>query len=305
MARLSRFAIAAVTSTAITLLLTYGTYSLHLWVGGHLSVRDFILRSLLPFPIVVGLVAGLWPSPHLRRSPLTASAIGAVVGLAYGYLAPRVLFSHAMGQWLVIEWEIDFAALVCAITAGTCAMLLSVTARSRLALMAAAILVLIAVLVPGPAFDLINRNHELTVAIVIPCKAVATKDEPHVLTNGYSTPVDVGGVTDHVMRLIRDEGITGQYRVSHLYRQGHGTQALVVIVLNQPVVSEVQLPQPCGGNVIYLQQPDGWKKIPAQFPAVGLSLTLRPPISDRALGGLTINEAGGWSTGFEIWKAAN
>lgn len=58
MARLSRFAIAATISTAIILLLTFGTYSLHLWAGGHLSVRDFILRSFVLLPVVVGLAAG-------------------------------------------------------------------------------------------------------------------------------------------------------------------------------------------------------------------------------------------------------
>ncbi len=61
MARLSRFAIAAVSSTAIILLLTLGTYSLHLWIGGHLSVRGGTLRYFLYLPVVLGLLAALWP----------------------------------------------------------------------------------------------------------------------------------------------------------------------------------------------------------------------------------------------------
>src|SRR5216683_6469100 len=100
MARLLRFTIAAATAAAIILLLTFGTYSLHLWVGGHLSVRDFILRSFALFPILVGLVAGMWPSRRGSCPPLVAGATGAVIGLAYGYLVPRVMFSHSLGHWL-------------------------------------------------------------------------------------------------------------------------------------------------------------------------------------------------------------
>jgi hypothetical protein len=308
MARLLRFTIAAATSTAILLLLTFGTYTLHLWAGGHLSVRDVIIRSFVLFPIIVGLAAGMWPSPRLTRPPLAAGATGAVIGLAYGYLAPRVMFLHAMGHWLgfgALGWQFDLAALVCAFVAGTCAMLLSITARSRLVIGTAVVLVLTAVLFPAPTFDLINHNQELTVAVVIPYSAGAVTNKPNVVADVYATPVDVDSVTNRVLGLLRDEGITGQYRVSDLYREGHGRQVLAVVVLSQPIISKVQLQEPHGGDVIYLQQPDGWKKIPPQLPTVGRSLTLEPPIAEDAIAGLTINGVGGWSTGFEIWKTTN
>ena len=84
MARLLRFTMAAAAAAAIVLLLTFGTYSLHLWVGGHLSVRDFVLRSFVLFPVLVGLVAGMWPSSRGNYPPLVAGATGAVIGLVYG-----------------------------------------------------------------------------------------------------------------------------------------------------------------------------------------------------------------------------
>lgn len=313
LARWRRFAIAGVSSSAIVLLLTLGTYALHLWVGDHPHpLRDQIIGLFEFFPIVVGLVAAMWPSPRLSRPPLAAGAAGAVMGFVYGYVVPRVEiaeWTHAMEyrNWRVfglISWEIDIAILVCGVTAGTCALLLSLTARSRPVIATVAILILTAVLVPVPAFDLINHNQELTVAVVIPYSPDAA-NEPDVTADVYSTPVDAGRLTHRVLGWLRDEGITGHYRVSELWRFGHGKQVLAVIVLNQPVVSKVELQQPRGGDVIYLQQPDGWKKIPPQVPTLGRSLALEPPVTKDALAGLTADDAGGWSESFEIGKTTN
>ena len=59
-----------------------------------------------------------------------------------------------------------------------------------------------------------------------------------------------------------------QCRVSELDRFGRGKQVLVVIVINQPVVCKVALPQPRGGDLIYRQEPHGWEKIPPQVPTL-------------------------------------
>ena len=188
MKRLLRFGIAAATATAIILLLTFGTYSLHLWVGGHIGIRDFTFHCFILFPVIVALVASLWPSPRLNRSPLVSGATGLVVGLAYGYLAPRVAFSRAFGHWQgfgPISWPIDLPALVCGVVAGACAMLLSITARSRLVIAVTAILVLAAVLVPAPTFDLVSHNQELTVAVVTADSPRGTQDKPDVIADVY------------------------------------------------------------------------------------------------------------------------
>ena len=139
-------------------------------------------------------------------------------------------------------------------------MLLSITARSRLVIATAAILVLTAVLLPASTFDLINPNQELTVAVVIPYSAGAVTNKPNVLADVYSSPVDVGALTNRVLGLLRDEGITGQYRVSDLYRDGHGKQVLAVVVINQPIVSEVQPQEIRGRDVIYLQTATGGRR---------------------------------------------
>jgi len=297
MARLFRFAISVATSTAIILLLTLGAYALHLWVGGLQWHRDLVLRELVLFPIVVGVVAGIWPSTRLRCTPFVAGATGAVVGLVYGYCVDRVVFARlflSMGYWEwrvfgPIGWEIDLEVLVCAVVAGICAILLSITARSRLIIATAVILVLTALFVPAPTSDLINHNQELTVAVVIPADAT---NEPDVRGDLYSSPLDVGSVTNRVLGLLRDNGIRGQYRVAILYRFGRGKQALAVIVLTRPVLSNVQLHQPRGSDVIYVQESEGWKQIPPHVPTLDRSLTLEPLDLKDALGHLVVEGIG-------------
>ena len=309
MARFLRFAYATTSSAAIFLLLTFGTYSLYPWVGIYRYDRETILQFFALLPVVVGLVAQMWPSPHRCCPPFAAAAAGAFVGLAYGYVAPRVviarwLLSHGIWNWQFLgptRWELDLTVLVFAIVAGTSALLLSITARSRPVLATVAILILTALLVPVPAFDLINHNQELTVAVAIPYSTSAA-NEPDATADVDPTAVEAGRLTHHVLGWLREEGITGQYQVYEQTRFGHGKQVLAVIVFNQPVVSKVELPQPRGSDVIYLQQPDVWKKIPPHVPTLGRSFTLEPTGDKDLLAGLTIDRMGGISMKSFIWK---
>lgn len=311
MARFLRFAYATTSSAAIILLLTLGTFSLYPWVRAYRYDPESILQLFALFPVIVALVAQVWPSPHRGCPPFAAGAAGVVIGLVYGYVAPRVviarwLLSTGYWNWRIlgpIRWEIDLTVFVFAIVAGTCALLLSITARSRPVIATVAILILISVLVPVPTFDLINHNQELTVAVAISYNRDTTS-ERDATADVDSTSVEYSGLTHHVLGLLRNEGITGQYRVSEQERFGYGKQVLVVIVLNQPVVSKVELPQPRGGDVIYLQQPDGWKKIPPHVPTLGRSLTLEPPDEKDWLAGFSIDEVGGLRASSAIWKTS-
>jgi hypothetical protein len=306
MARFLRFAYAATSCAAIFLLLTFGTYSLYPWVRAYRYDPESILQLFALFPVIVALVAQLWPSPHRCCPPFAAGAAGAVIGLVYGYVAPRVVIAWWLGYWDwrflgPIVWELDVTVLAFAIVAGTCALLLSVTARSRAVIVTVAILLLTAVLVPVPTFDLINHNQELTVAAAISYNPDTTS-EPDATADVDSTSAEDSRLAHHVLGLLRNEGIPGQYRVSEQDRFGHGKQALVVIVLNQPVVSKVELPQPRGGEVIYLQQPDGWKRIPPQVPTLGRSLTLEPPDNKDWLARFSIDEVGHLRMSSAIWN---
>lgn len=310
MARLSRFAIALIASAAIILLLTFGTYALRFWVGGSLTVRDFIFRSLVFCPISVGLVAALWPSPHLKRGTLVAGTTGAFIGLAYGWIAPHVMYWRSfpdLGFSVFFHFmflDADIAALLCSGIAAACAILLSITARGRTVLTTVAVLLIVTAFVPGPIFDLLTQNQELTVALVAPKGVPNSPVSPEVTADVYATPMNVGTETARVLQLLRDNSISGEFHVVDLHRLGHGKQVLVVIVIKQPILSRIELAEPNGANLIYVQQHDGWTEVPTQVPRLDRAVSLKPAGEDGIVD-ITISGASGRSSAFRVWKSYN
>jgi hypothetical protein len=184
-------------------------------------------------------------------------------------------------------------------------MLLSISSRRRYVLVSVAILLIAAVLVPGPVFDIVTHNQELTLAIVVPRDSAAPGAKPDVIADIYATPMDVGAETGHALQSLRDAGMTDSYQVKELFRQGHGKRVLVVIAITQPVFGKVELYEPSGANLIYVQGPDGWKKIPSQVHTLDRSVAVEPPLGENAIALLRVTEANGLTTGFEVWKASN
>jgi hypothetical protein len=113
-------------------------------------------------------------------------------------------------------------------------------------------LMTIAAVVPGTAYNFICHNQELTLAIVTPQTTQAARP-PEVTQRIDVQRIDVGPMTNRVLRSIFQAGITGNYQVVHLYRQGHGKKVLLVAVINGPVASEVKLYEPDGADLIYLK----------------------------------------------------
>src|ERR1039458_4723633 len=121
MARFSRFAIAAIVSIFVTvLLLTFGTAALRHWSGATSHLRDVLVRCFIALPIVMGILALLWPSR--KQSILLVVTVGLVTGLAYGYLAVRVFYCQSVGCWQILvqetlsffnplSWDIDLQAI--------------------------------------------------------------------------------------------------------------------------------------------------------------------------------------------------
>jgi hypothetical protein len=274
MGRLFRFALAAILTVAVSLFVTYGSYALGLWAGGHRFRLEQVLRLGVLLPIFVGLVAALWPLRKLNWSALKAGIAGAALGLTYGYLAVRVMFWLDLKSWgspghsvfLRIVWSLDLETMVCGAVAGACAVLLTTTSRTRNVLLTVALFLIGGILIPGPVFDLVTHNQEFTVAVVTPQRH--GPHPPEVEENGPVRSVDASAVSSHVMQLLRNAGITGNYQVAQLYRQGHGKQVLAVIVIGGLVTKAAHLPEPRGTDVIYLQELGGWKQIPSAVPTL-------------------------------------
>lgn len=63
------------------------------------------------------------------------------------------------------------------------------------------------------------------------------------------------------------------------WRQIYGTgrtNSHAVIVLDHPVTSRVELPEPDGVSVVYIQRQDGWEKYPYTAPTLKRTISLQP-----------------------------
>jgi len=68
-------------------------------------------------------------------------------------------------------------------------------------------------------------------------------------------------VTDHEMDLLREMGVRGQLQPWGGAGAPPGSMR-AVIVMYRPIHADVDLPKPLDGDVMYLQTPNGWRKIP-------------------------------------------
>ena len=302
MARLFRFALAAILTVTVSLFVTYGSYVLGLWAGGYRGrlERGLLLGILLP--IFVGLLAALWPLHKLNWNALAAGMAGGALGLAYGYLAVRVdrwiiLRSFpSLGHYafLKIFWSVDIEMMVCGAVAGACAMLLTTTSRTRNVSLTAALLILGGILIPGPVFNLVTHNQELTIAVVTPQSHGPRSSE--VTELGPVRSIDATAVSSRVGQLLRNAGIDGNYQVAQLYRQGHGKQVLAIIAIGGLITKAANLPEPHGVDVIYLQETGGWKRIPSQVPTLDRGIYIYPDQDGRSCHLISFTDASGVGT---------
>ena len=173
--------------------------------------------------------------------------------------------------WMVTP-VFEFQVALCWIATGALAMLVTLTRRTRTVLVAAAVLCVLAVVLPSPMFNFARHNQELTVAFVIPANPDASAAKPlkgfSVATGSHwLSKTGADAVAAHVLEALRKAGLPGPYRVAEVNQSGTGKKALQIIVLNPPFPAEAQLPQPDGTELIYVSKPDGWHTIPRKLNA--------------------------------------
>jgi hypothetical protein len=61
-------------------------------------------------------------------------------------------------------------------------------------------------------------------------------------------------------------GLTGEVMYSGSARYGKGQRARAIIVTQAPLSEPVNLPQPAGSQVIYVQSQSGWHRFPSEAP---------------------------------------
>jgi hypothetical protein len=249
------------------------------------------LGQLVQFAPVVGIAAAAYPRRWLssRHNAFIVAVVGAAVGcLCYYVLQERIawLSHHAATNTRYAFWEVTpvfkFQMAWCWIATGALAMLVTLTRRTPRVLVSAAVLCVLAVVLPSPVFNFVRHNQELTVSFVVPADPGASAARPpHVFSISigphWLSQAGADAVAAHVLEAMRKAGLPGQYRVAEVNQSGTGKKALQIIVLNPPVPADAQLPQPNGTELIYVSSPDGWRTIPAQAPTLGRNTEIQGP----------------------------
>ncbi len=108
---------------------------------------------------------------------------------------------------------------------------------------------------------------------------------PEDLSQGFSaTPIT--RLTDHEMDLLREMGLRGHLQSWGGAGNPPGSGVRAVVVMYRPIHADVDLPKPLDGDVMYLQTPTGWRKIPdfAVTSPRSIRLSYIPPDSQHTEG---------------------
>ena len=294
--RFLRFGLATITAPVLGSIVLVVTHATGMFAGGYspwFQSGLVWLWLLGPLALVVGIAAAAYPRRWLtgRHPAFIVAAVGAAAGClsCLVLLGWMILLGHT-GQlrygWrdlgTILPFQFELQAVTWLIVIGASAMLVTLTRRRPTVLVSVAVLCVLAVVLPSPIFNFVTHNQELTVAFVVPANPGASAARPlrafSVATGSHwLSQAGADAVAAHVLEALRKAGLPGPYRVAEVNQSGIGKKALQIIVLNPPFPAEAQLPQPDGTELIYVSQPDGWHKIPAQARTLSRNTEIRRP----------------------------
>lgn len=308
MRRLARFAIAAAAGLAVGCLIPLLAYRLGLWAGGHRYMVHEVFRGSVPLALLLGVVAAVWPSSYLDKRRAVSAVTGAAIGLMFWYWVPRLLFWANRGYWPGftghVTWDFDIEAVTCWMAAGAAAMLLATGRRRGYEIVAVVLACAVALFLPDPLFNYITQNQELTIAVLVPVERASARTGPPRAVYDSSS-MDAEQAAEKALRLARQSGVQGNYRVDFLYRTGKGRPSFAVIVLNGRVNAKASLAEPNHADLVYVQEPGEWRKIPATAATLERVIDVHQADKEEILGSFVVPDASGQSIGFAVWKQSD
>jgi hypothetical protein len=287
---LLRFGMAAVVGFLASSLIALASYRFDPSLARNSDNVRLIIYFSVPFALLLGVAAAALPKQLVgqRGSPITAVAVGVLLAVSYTYIAAR-FYVLALIPFVVLM-------LSCWIPSAISAMLVTVAGRRFSMGAGVAALCLSAVLLPGPAYDAVTHNQQLTVAFITPSGTSTAQlaADPEIV--GFDTNQEIQAITNEVLERVRALGLEGDFRVLSLTRRGRGKNSLAIIVIQDPVNGEAFLPEPDGSTIVYIQESKNWTKQPSKVPTLRRGIELRPPRSTNgALAYFSIPDASGVS----------
>ncbi len=127
---------------------------------------------------------------------------------------------------------------------------------------------------------------------------------PHRLltADGSEGSLPAPRLTDPEFTLLVQSGLTGKVTTFSLDKYGNGNKSsTAIVVLQRPVASPVELPEPDACTVVYIQEADDWRRFPPHAPVLKRTIRLEPSRNDPGQSLLTVELPDGARQGFGVW----
>lgn len=229
---------------------------------GASDLRPFILWTL-PFAVVItslkkGLIS-IFGRLSLIYRYVVASVLGIIGGTLWTYLV-----ALSLGPWF---GAFSFPVLICWIVGGASGMVAGIgdySGKKNFMIIEIAIIAIIYISIAigaNPLFKYLSGDQQLEVISFKWTLGLEPLDIQEVLANRVSE--------DNLSQL-KSLGFTGQLT----YAGGSGVvgrgnkHARAIIIMQHQLKEPIDLHQPDGVEVIYIQTNDGWKMIPSDAPTL-------------------------------------
>ena len=232
----------------------------------------------LPF---VGAIAGIAPFSmklYCRLNAFIRIIIATFAGVVSGFAWTFVVASF-LGAWF---GAFSFPVLSCWVVGGASGMIAATFACSRVtkgqivieAVFIAAIC-LSAVVGTKPFFIWLSHEQRL---YVLNLKLTPVPTSELVIDERTRKTYDL--TADDINQL-RSLGLRGNLEGYSGGYYGQGAFSRAIIVMQHQLKSPIELPQPNGVNVIYVQDGDEWRMYPANAPTLKRTIRLEVPDNDK------------------------
>lgn len=289
--------LAALICLAVSDLVAVSTVSLNQGFGAG-DLWTFLFWSL-PF---AGAIAGIVPfsmNLYCRLNAFIRIIVATFAGVVSGFIWTFVVASF-LGAWF---GAFSFPVLSCWMAGGASGMIAAIFACQRVtkgqiaieAVFIAAIC-LLAVVGTKPFFIWLSHDQRLYVLNLklTPSPTSELVMDEFTRENYDLTADDINqlkslGLRGHI------EGYSGGY-------YGEGKPSRAIIVMQHQLKSSVELPQPDGVNVIYVQDGDEWRMYPANAPTLKRTIRLEIPDDNKDVTHYWVEHASGARSGGQAFS---
>lgn len=223
-----------------------------------------------PLAVLLSLVARAFRSLWSRLHPVLAWLLAAVLGLAAGFLwtmAVALLMGPWFGAFSLPVWLCWMGGGLGGLVAAS-----AVHVRNGRRHLGALVLPIALLLLIGypPVTARITGSEQIQLVFLRHTpgpEALVILDER-------------GRLTGEERESLIASGLTGQVRLEGTYTGGRGRVKRALMIMNRQVETALDLPQPYGSTVLYIQEEVGFRLYPPDAPTQPLPIRVKPAESN-------------------------